>query len=140
MYRNWKDAFSIVKFRKPTNGAVNTAEFDFPDTITSSQSWICEAPVGDWFYAPGFTYDSGSMIHFTIGNDGNLYAFTLAVPEAGSQVTIHSLKQGQEVVKDVSLLGSDSKLKWNQTTEGLVIDCPEKLDCAISSVFKIVTE
>lgn len=224
------DVFSIIKFRKPTNGAVNTAEFDFPDTINASQPWIREAPVGDWFYAPGFTYDSGSMIRFiieaicrdgnaalnipmcpdgsiedacvtmleevgrwmavngeavygskawhtlgegemvngklkklpggglgkrqadfkfqvsgskfqdirfTIGKDGSLYAFTMAVPEAGSQVTIHSLKKGQEKVKDVSLLGSDSKLKWHQTPDGLVITCPKKLDFATSLVFKI---
>ena len=64
----------IVKFRRPTNGAVNTAEFDFPDTINASQPWIREAPVGDWFYAPGFTYDSGSMIRYIIEaicRDGN---------------------------------------------------------------------
>ena len=68
------DVFSIIKFRKPTNGAVNTAEFDFPDTINASQPWIREAPVGDWFYAPGFTYDAGSMIRFIIEaicRDGN---------------------------------------------------------------------
>lgn len=68
------DTFSIIKFRNPTNGAVNTAEFDFPDTINSSQPWIREAPVGDWFYAPGFTYDSGMMIRFiieSIARDGN---------------------------------------------------------------------
>lgn len=68
------DTFSIIKFRNPTNGAVNTAEFDFPDTINTSQPWIREAPVGDWFYAPGFTYDSGMMIRFiieSIARDGN---------------------------------------------------------------------
>ncbi|MDE6742059.1 MAG: alpha-L-fucosidase, partial [Muribaculaceae bacterium] len=68
------DGFSIIKFRKPTNGAVNTAEFDFPDTINSSQPWIREAPVGDWFYAPDFTYDSGMMIKYiieAIARDGN---------------------------------------------------------------------
>lgn len=69
------DAFSIIKFRHPTNGAVNTAEFDFPDTICTSQPWIREAPVGDWFYAPNFVYDSGSMIRFIIeavSRDGNV--------------------------------------------------------------------
>ena len=68
------DGFSIIKFRRPTNGAVNTAEFDFTDTINASQPWIREAPVGDWFYAPGFTYDSGSMIRYIIEaicRDGN---------------------------------------------------------------------
>jgi alpha-L-fucosidase len=68
------DGFSIIKFRSPTNGAVNTAEFDFPDTINASQPWIREAPVGDWFYAPGFTYDAGSMVRYIIEaicRDGN---------------------------------------------------------------------
>ncbi len=68
------DVFSIIKFRKPTNGAVNTAEFDFPQEIITDQPWIREAPVGDWFYAPGFTYDSGMMIRFiieSIARDGN---------------------------------------------------------------------
>lgn len=68
------DVFSIIKFRNPTNGAVNTAEFDFPDSIVTSQPWIREAPVGDWFYAPGFTYYAGMMIRFiieSIARDGN---------------------------------------------------------------------
>lgn len=41
------DAFSIIKFRHPTNGAVNTAEFDFPDSINVSQPWIRETAIGD---------------------------------------------------------------------------------------------
>ena len=68
------DAFAIIKFRNPTNGSVTTEEFDFPNEIKTSQPWIREAPVGDWFYAPGFTYDSGSMIRFIIEaicRDGN---------------------------------------------------------------------
>lgn len=60
------NTFSIIKFRHPTNGAVNTAEFEFPDTINSSQPWIREAPVGNWFYEPGFVYDPGMMIRFII--------------------------------------------------------------------------
>lgn len=69
------DTFSIIKFRDPTNGAVNTAEFAFPDEIILDQPWIREAPVGDWYYAPGFTYDSGAMIRFIIeavSRDGNV--------------------------------------------------------------------
>ncbi|MDE7455196.1 MAG: alpha-L-fucosidase [Prevotella sp.] len=68
------NTFSIIKFRHPTNGAVNTAEFSFPDTINAVQPWIREAPVGDWFYAPGFTYDAASMVRFIIESvcrDGN---------------------------------------------------------------------
>lgn len=68
------NTFSIVKFRNPTNGTVNTAEFQFPDSICTAQPWIREAPVGDWFYAPGFIYDAPSVIRFIIEaicRDGN---------------------------------------------------------------------
>ncbi|MBQ8241884.1 MAG: alpha-L-fucosidase, partial [Bacteroidaceae bacterium] len=68
------NTFSIIKFRNPTNGAVTTEEFGFPDDINTSQPWIRETPVGDWFYAPGFVYDAGMMIHLIIeavSRDGN---------------------------------------------------------------------
>jgi alpha-L-fucosidase len=59
------NTFSIVKFRKKTNGTVNTEEHGFPN-IKTDQPWIGEAPVGDWFYAPNFTYDSGMMIRYLL--------------------------------------------------------------------------
>ena len=72
--RGTVNTFSIVKFRKKTNGTVNTEEFGVPADIKTDHPWIAEAPVGDWFYAPGFTYDSGMMIRYiieAIARDGN---------------------------------------------------------------------
>lgn len=68
------DTFSIVKFRHNTNGTVTTEEFGIPPNIKTDQPWIAEAPVGDWFYAPDFTYDTGMMIRYIIeaaARDGN---------------------------------------------------------------------
>lgn len=68
------DVFSIVKFRNNTNGTVNTEEFGLPREIKTDQAWIAECPVGDWFYAPDFTYDPGMMIRYIIeavAHDGN---------------------------------------------------------------------
>jgi alpha-L-fucosidase len=72
--RGMVNTFSIVKFREKTNGTVNTEEFGVPADIKTNQPWIAEIPVGDWFYAPGFTYDSGMMIRYiieAIARDGN---------------------------------------------------------------------
>jgi alpha-L-fucosidase len=80
------NTFSIVKFRKKTNGTVNTEEFGVPANIKTDQPWIAEAPVGDWFYAPGFTYDSGMMIRYiieAIARDGNA-ALSIAILPDGS--------------------------------------------------------
>jgi alpha-L-fucosidase len=65
---------SVVKFRHKTNGTITTEEFGIPANIKSDEPWIAEAPVGDWYYAPGFTYDSGMMIRYiieAIARDGN---------------------------------------------------------------------
>lgn len=69
------NTFSIIKFRKPTNGTVTTEEFDYPDNINTSQPWIRETPIGDWFYSPGFHYEAKMMIRAiieSISRDGNI--------------------------------------------------------------------
>jgi alpha-L-fucosidase len=60
------DVFSIVKFRPPTNGTVNTEEFGVPREIKTNQPWIGEVQVGDWFYRPGFDYPAASVIRYII--------------------------------------------------------------------------
>ncbi len=219
------NTFSIIKFRRPTNGAVNTAEFGFPDGIVTAQPWIREAPVGDWFYAPGFVYDPGTVvrfiieavcrdgnvalniplrpdgsieedcvrmleavgswlemngaavygsrawtvpgepagadgklktmpggnlgqqhadfpytsqdIRFTLGKDGALYAFCLAPPQPGSDVTVHTLTPEVLNVREVTLLGHGEPLRWQQSQDGLRMACPEQLPCPYALVFRI---
>ena len=58
------DVFSIVKFRKQTNGTVNTCETGIPENIKTDQAWIAETPVGDWFYGPNFVYSSDAVIRY----------------------------------------------------------------------------
>jgi alpha-L-fucosidase len=92
------NTFSIVKFRNKTNGTVNTEEFGVPAAIKTDQPWIAEAPVGDWFYAPGFTYDSGMMIRYiieAIARDGNA-ALCISILPDGS-LDEGSLKMLNEV-------------------------------------------
>lgn len=80
------NTFSIVKFRHKTNGTVNTEEFGIPAPIKTDQPWIGEAPVGDWFYAPNFTYNSAMMIRYiieAIARDGNA-ALSIPIRPDGS--------------------------------------------------------
>lgn len=223
------NTFSVVKFRNKTNGTVTTEEFGIPAEIKSDQPWIGEVPVGDWFYAPGFTYDAGMMIkyiteaiardgnaaicisllpdgsldggsekmlkevgvwmrrngeavygsrawvipgegeqvngklkmlpggglgrrhaeftfdeqdfRFTIGKNGSLYIFSMVVPKPGALLTVRSLgidaKRFDKPVKNVRLLGYDGQLKWKQSTEGLMITCPETMPFSTSVVFQV---
>jgi alpha-L-fucosidase len=78
------DTFSIVKFRKKTNGTVTTEEGGIPRDIRTDQPWIAETPVGDWFYAPGFTYDSGMVVRYLleeVSRDGNVAVCISLLPD-----------------------------------------------------------
>jgi alpha-L-fucosidase len=69
-----------------------------PEKINTNQTWIAEAPVGDWFYAPGFTYNSGMMIRYVIeaiARDGNA-ALCISILPDGS-LDAGSLKMLKEV-------------------------------------------
>jgi alpha-L-fucosidase len=91
------NTFSIVKFREKTNGTVTTEEFGIPDDIKTDQPWIAEAPVGDWFYAPGFIYDSGMMIRYiieAIARDGNAALCISILPDGSlDEGSIKMLKE-----------------------------------------------
>jgi len=87
-----------------------------------------------------FRFDAQDF-RFTVGKNGALYAFCMTVPEPGALLKIKSLgsdaKNPGKTVKTVTLLGSESKLKWKQETDGLSITCPAEMPFASSVVFKI---
>jgi len=78
---------------------------------------------------------------FTSGKDGSVYAFALAVPKPGAQITITSLGTGAGLltapIRSVALLGSPEKLVWSRRPEGLVVTCPSKMPSDIAVAFKI---
>ena len=78
------DVFSIVKFRRKTNGTVNTQEGGIPRGIKTDQDWIAETPVGDWFYGPNFTYSSDAVIRYLleeVARDGNVGLCVSLLPD-----------------------------------------------------------
>ncbi len=118
------DIFSIVKFRKPTNGIVTTEEFGIPRNINTKQPWIAESPVGDWFYAPGFYYDSTIMIRYIIeaaARDGNACICVSLLPDGS--LDEGSLKMLKEVgdwmrANGRGIYGSKA---WSRLGEGEMI-------------------
>jgi alpha-L-fucosidase len=82
--RGQVDVFSIVKFRRKTNGTVNTQEGGIPRGIKTDQDWIAETPVGDWFYGPNFTYSADAVIRYLleqVARDGNVALCVSLLPD-----------------------------------------------------------
>ena len=78
---------------------------------------------------------------FTVGKDGSLYAWCMALPKPGTELTIKSLGTDATFldgrIKSVTLLGSKAKLDWKQTAEGLVIQYPKLSKLKLAVGFKI---
>jgi alpha-L-fucosidase len=60
------DTFGIVKFNPNPKAIVNTYESTYPGNIVTSQPWIGEVPVGDWYYGTGFNYNAGMVIRYLL--------------------------------------------------------------------------
>jgi alpha-L-fucosidase len=71
---------------------------------------------------------------FTVGKNGEFYAFCLTVPAPGTELKIKSLgtdaKHRSQPIKSVKLLGHDGELQWKQEADGLVITCPAEMPFA----------
>jgi len=79
-------------------------------------------------------------IRFTRSKDGKtVYAVMLGWPETGKTVTVASLATGKVAVADVSLLGCNEKILWNQTPAGLAITLPGEKTSDIAVAFKVTT-
>lgn len=88
------DVFSIVKFRKTTNGTVNTCETGIPEGIKDDQAWIAETPVGDWFYGPNFVYSSDAVIRYLleiVARDGSFGLSIPLHPDGSMDVACHEM-------------------------------------------------
>ncbi|SDX10272.1 alpha-L-fucosidase [Lutibacter oricola] len=74
----------------------------------------------------------------------NLYAIALAWPEDG-KVNITTLAKESKYaknisIKDISVLGSEEKIKWEQTNEGLIVTMPSVKPCEHAYTVSILLE
>jgi alpha-L-fucosidase len=75
-------------------------------------------------------------IRFTTKN-GSLYAIALGWPKDG-KLTIHSLpSSGNFRVRDVALLGAETKIRWKQDGDGLHLELPLQANGMYAYSFKI---
>jgi len=79
---------------------------------------------------------------FTVGKDGSLYAFAMAVPAPSSEIRIRSLGAAANLlgkpVTAVSLLGhKGAPLRWRQEADALVISAAAEMPFATAVAFNI---
>jgi alpha-L-fucosidase len=86
----------------------------------------------------GKSFTAEDVRYTTKGN--TLYAIIMGAPTGA--VSIKSLGKNakllEEPISEVTLLGSDEKLKWSQTDDALVIEAQQYKGSDIAIVFKIM--
>lgn len=85
----------------------------------------------------GKTQYTAKDIRFT--QNGNiLYVTLMGAPTEKIIVKSLSINNSKGKVKKVKLLGSNEKLSWEQTSQGLIIQKPASIPNEIATVFKVV--
>jgi alpha-L-fucosidase len=149
-----KNGNLLLNIPLPGHGRPDDDEFAFLDkfgawmalnseAIYSTRPWKVpgEGPTkagGSLYGGRGFQFQA-SDIRFTTKGD-SLYAIAMAWPENGKLV-IRSLASDsphyrREIAK-IGLLGSESRLAWSRSTEGVTVNLPEKPPCDYAYVLKI---
>ena len=79
-------------------------------------------------------------IRFT-AKGGAIYAILMAWPEREAKIKAlgKSSKHAPGRIANVSLLGSDARLKWRQDSDALVVEMPPQKPCDIAYALKITT-
>ena len=85
---------------------------------------------------------SAQDVRYTEGRDGSVYAYTMAVPAAGSEVRLPALGKTAMLpgkpVRSVTLLGHRGKpLQWRQEADALVIRAPARMPFSTAVGFRI---
>lgn len=84
--------------------------------------------------------ENGKDVRFTQKNN-TLYTFILGWPVA-EKISIKSLAKGNvtiesQGIKQITMLGSNESIKWEQTQEGLTLHFPAKKPCEVAYTFKV---
>ena len=89
---------------------------------------------------------TGADVRFTLRRSSGqaskndaVYAWLMAWPENGT-ATIHALATAAGKVTNVTLLGCQEKLDWQQTADGLVVKLPKAKPCHFAYGLKVTGE
>ncbi|MBB5349944.1 alpha-L-fucosidase/regulation of enolase protein 1 (concanavalin A-like superfamily) [Haloferula luteola] len=112
--------FAMVKFHSGDR-ITTTFEGGFAEGIKRDQPWIGEIPVGDWFYAPGFTYDPSMVIRYVlecVSRDGAAAVCISQLPNGGLDSGSQDMLAAVGDWMDINGAGIYGSRAWDIYREG----------------------
>lgn len=115
------DTLALIKFQAGNPAVGMTYENNVPSNINTSQPWIGENPIGDWYYAPNYHYAAINLVRSLLefaSRDGN-YACAVPVDPEGAlePACVAMLKEMGEWMKinGEGIYGSKAWKKWGES-------------------------
>lgn len=115
------DTLALIKFQAGNPAVGMTYENNVPAKINTSQPWIGENPIGDWYYGPNYCYEPVNLIRSLLeyaSRDGN-YACAVPVdPEGGLEpecVTMLKDIGTWMKINGEGIYGSKAWKKWGES-------------------------
>jgi len=123
------DVLACIKFA-PNNPAVGiTYEVNIPGKIMTDKPWIGENPIGDWYYAPGYTYEAISMVRSLLeyaSRDGNYACAVPITPEGDLEPACVEMLKNMGNWMKINGEGIYGSKAWKIWGEGELISDPKK--------------
>ncbi len=114
------DTLALIKFQQDNPSVGMTYEINIPGRIMTNQAWIGENPIGDWYYAPGYTYEAVTLVRSLLeyASRGGNYACAVPVdPEGGLEAVCAKMLKDVGAwmrVNGEGIYGSRAWAKWGE--------------------------
>jgi len=118
------DTLALIKFQAGNPSVGMTYEVNIPKQIMTNQAWIGENPIGDWYYAPGYTYEAVNLVRSLleyISRGGNYACAVPITPEGGMEPRCVTMLQQMGEWMRVNSEGVYGSWAWNVWGEGNVV-------------------
>jgi alpha-L-fucosidase len=115
------DALAVVKFHSGDHIGT-TFEGGFSSTIKDDQPWFAELAIGDWFWKPGISYDSGgAIVHRlleAVSRDGAMMVNVPLRPDGSFDSGATNMLNGVGLWMATNSEGIYGSRAWVKPTEG----------------------
>lgn len=118
------DTLALIKFQAGNPAVGMTYEVNIPKQIMTNQAWIGENPIGDWYYAPGYTYEAVNLVRSLleyISRGGNYACAVPVTPEGGLEPACVTMLQQMGEWMRVNSEGVYGSRAWDVWGEGQVV-------------------
>jgi alpha-L-fucosidase len=123
------DGLAFIKFQAKNPAIGMTSEVNVPAAIKTDQPWIGENPIGDWYWAPGYSYQAINLVRSLLeyaSRGGNYACAVPLTPEGDLEPECLTMLKDMGAWMKVNGEGIYGSGPWKTWGEGQQVTPPGK--------------